>query len=323
MELTDEMLARLPRSLQIEIEENACRKDLTQSELAAQQKRILDELRNHKTPGKRTDLDDETSVKGLTEVRATAVVGRIFGESHMQVEKRLAVCAAAEAEPERFGKLVEDMDRSGLVNGVFRRLKIARQAEAIRAEPPPLPDGKWRVVVIDFPWPYEVRCEDPSHRAVHPYPTMTMAQICAKAEEIGSRLCDDAIVWLWCNNFHLLRRAAPALDALGVSERTIITWVKDRFGCGDWLRGQTEPCVMAVRGKPTVTLTNESTVLFAPMRGHSVKPPEFYALVERLCPAPAYLDVFSRYRHNDKWTCWGDEAPATILESEALCRSDP
>jgi hypothetical protein len=28
-----------------------------------------------------------------------------------------------------------------------------------------------------------------------------------------------------------------------------------------------------------------------------------------LCPAPRYADLFSRYRHNDKWDCHGDEAP--------------
>jgi hypothetical protein len=32
-------------------------------------------------------------------------------------------------------------------------------------------------------------------------------------------------------------------------------------------------------------------------------------LVESLCPAPRYADLFSRYRHNDKWDCYGDEAP--------------
>jgi N6-adenosine-specific RNA methylase IME4 len=67
---------------------------------------------------------------------------------------------------------------------------------------------------------------------------------------------------------------------------------------------------MAVRGKPVVTLTNQSTLLLAPWRGHSVKPREFYDLVESLCPAPRYADLFSRYRHNERWDCHGDEAPA-------------
>jgi len=52
--------------------------------------------------------------------------------------------------------------------------------------------------------------------------------------------------------------------------------------CGDWLRGQTEHCLFCVRGRPVVTLTNQSTVLVAPRREHSRKPDEFYRLVEVL-----------------------------------------
>jgi N6-adenosine-specific RNA methylase IME4 len=58
------------------------------------------------------------------------------------------------------------------------------------------------------------------------------------------------------------------------------------MGNGDWLRGKTEHCLLAVRGKPVVTLTNQTTLLHAPARGHSQKPMEFYSLVESLCPAP-------------------------------------
>jgi len=44
-----------------------------------------------------------------------------------------------------------------------------------------------------------------------------------------------------------------------------------------------------------------------------VKPVEFYELVESLCPAPRYCDLFSRYQHNDKWDCHGDEAPGVEM----------
>jgi len=83
------------------------------------------------------------------------------------------------------------------------------------------------------------------------------------------------------------------------------------MGTGDWLRGQTEHAIMAVRGKPVVTLTNQTTLLHAPVRAHSQKPVEFYDLVETLCPVPRYADLFSRYRHNERWDCHGDEAPTT------------
>ena len=45
MDITAEVLAELSLALRVEIEENAMRKDLTQSELAVQQERILAAVR--------------------------------------------------------------------------------------------------------------------------------------------------------------------------------------------------------------------------------------------------------------------------------------
>ena len=128
MKLNRDIFRMLPLGLRIQIEENAQRKPLTQSELAIEQRRILAELRKHKTPGERTDLKPGTSGKTFPEVRATDLVGKLFNESRKQVEKRLAIVDAAEAEPEKFAKLLADMDRTGRVNGVYRRLKITKQA---------------------------------------------------------------------------------------------------------------------------------------------------------------------------------------------------
>jgi N6-adenosine-specific RNA methylase IME4 len=230
-----------------------------------------------------------------------------LGISGRTYEKACAIVDANDAEPEKFGGLLADMDRTGRVNGVFKRLKVIQKAEQIRNEPPPLPGrGPYRVIVADPPWPYEIRQEDPSRRAVGPYPLMSIQQICALP--VPSIAATDCILWLWTTNFHM-RRAFEVVDAWGFAERTILTWAKDRMATGDWLRGQTEHCIMAVRGSPTVTLTNQTTLLHAPVRAHSQKPVEFYDLVERLCPAPRYAYLFSRYCHNEKWDCHGDEAP--------------
>jgi hypothetical protein len=178
------------------------------------------------------------------------------------LEKIAAVCDAAEAEPKRFGKLLADMDRTGRVNGVFKRLRVAQQAALIRAEPPPLPgNGPYRVIVADPPWPYEKRDEDPSHRGVLPYATASIADI--MATDVTSIAHKDCILWMWVTNHHF-REAFSILDAWGFEQKTILTWAKDKMGMGDWLRGQTEHCIMAVRGKPTVTLTNQTTLLHAP-----------------------------------------------------------
>jgi len=243
--------------------------------------------------------------------RAADKAAKATGMARRTLEKAEAIVDAAEAEPEKFGKLLEQMDDTGRVNGVYRRLKIARQAEAIRTEPPPLPgNGPYRVIVVDPPWSYEKRDNDPSHRAALPYAAASIADICK--QPVPSIAAPDCILWLWTTNAHM-REAFEVLAAWGFEPKTILTWAKDKMGTGDWLRGQTEHCIMAVRGKPVVTLTNQTTLLRARVRAHSQKPVEFYELVESLCPAPRYADIFSRYRHNDKWDCHGDEAPPASL----------
>jgi N6-adenosine-specific RNA methylase IME4 len=113
----------------------------------------------------------------------------------------------------------------------------------------------------------------------------------------------------------------PVLKAWGGFEpKTVVTWPKEKAGTGIWLRGQSEHAVMAVRGNPVVTLTDQSTIIKGPVREHSRKPDSFYDLVESLCPAPRYADLFSRYQHNDKWDCHGDEAPPDPLDIPACLR---
>jgi N6-adenosine-specific RNA methylase IME4 len=231
-----------------------------------------------------------------------------LGVSGRTLEKAREVVQAAQREPQKFTHLLEQMDKSGKVNAVFRRLKNTQQAERIRAERPSLPGrGPYRVITCDVPWPYEPDDEDPAHRGAWPFPTMSLDEICALP--VSSIMHENSILWFWTTNFHM-RHAFKILDAWALhATPTMLTWAKDPMSTGHWLRGQTEHCILAVRGKPIVTLVNQTTLLHAPVRGHSVKPVEFYDLVESLCPAPRYADLFSRYRHNSKWDCHGDQAP--------------
>ena len=51
VKLDRDIMRKLPLALRVEIEENALRKALTQSELAIEQRRIIKELRKHTRPG--------------------------------------------------------------------------------------------------------------------------------------------------------------------------------------------------------------------------------------------------------------------------------
>jgi N6-adenosine-specific RNA methylase IME4 len=302
-----------------EFAENAVRKDFTLSEAVAI-KRALEPLekaaaKERQREGGGRGGKGSGKLPEASKGNATDKAAKAAGMARRTLEKAEAVVDAAEAEPEKFGKLLADMDRCGRANGAYRRLQNARQAEAIRAEPPPLPNrGPYRVAVCDVPWPSQPDDPNPAERGYWTFPTMSIPEMCAL--DVGSIMHEDSILWFWTTNFHM-RHAFTVLDAWGMYVPTILTWAKDRDSLfrAYWLHGQTEHALMAVRGKPVVTLTNQTTLLRAPVRKPlGTKPPEFYDLVESLCPAPRYADLFSRYRHNDKWDCHGDEAPPHPLD---------
>ena len=115
---------------------------------------------------------------------------------------------------------------------------------------------------------------------------------------------EDAILWLWTTNAHL-RVAFDVVKSWGFEYKTLLTWVKDRMGTGEWLRGQTEHCLLATRGKPVFIHGNHTTVLNALRREHSRKPEEFYILVEATCPG-SKVELFARQARAG-WQAFGDQ----------------
>jgi N6-adenosine-specific RNA methylase IME4 len=121
---------------------------------------------------------------------------------------------------------------------------------------------------------------------------MSLDDICALP--VQDLATDDCVLWLWTTNAHM-RDSFAVLDAWGFQSKTILTWGKPRArGIGHWLRGQTEHCHLAVRGRPTVLFaTHQGTLLMAPRGPHSEKPEAFYQLVEQMCPG-SKVELFAR-----------------------------
>jgi len=244
--------------------------------------------------------------------RDIAVIERLSGTIRRAV--RETSIANNKQELARLSKLNPDDQKTvvaSIVSGAARGVREAnrnRIATKIRSEPAPLPGGPYRVIVIDPPWPYEKRKNDPSQRGGLDYPTMSIEDLCEmEIEKLAHKNC---ILWTWTTNA-FMREAYQCLDAWGFKDKTILTWDKGKMGMGDWLRGQTEHCIVAVRGRPTVVLTNQTTLLQAPRREHSRKPEKFYGLVEKLCPG-SRLEIFARDRRKG-WDAWGGEADKFTL----------
>lgn len=163
-----------------------------------------------------------------------------------------------------------------------------------------LPTGVYEVIVIDPPWPYGTNYNAIGRRAASPYPEMSLEEL--KNLEIPS--AEDCILFLWTTH-KFLRHSFDLIDSWGFRDVSIITWVKDQMGLGEWLRSQSEFCVMCVKGKPVVNLSNQTTVIHGPLREHSRKPDEFYQMVNELCIGRK-LDYFSRETRKG-WDSFGNQ----------------
>ena len=283
-----------------EMHENGIRKGLQPSEAVAL-KRAIESLKRceaHSRQGFRSDLQHSAILaerQRATQGDARDKIAEFLGMGRTNLKLAEEVVAAGEREPEKYGELVEQMDRRGNVADAHRRLQVLRQAEELNAKPPAFPTGPFQVIEVDPPWRHE------SGNSL-PYPTMSIEDI--KALPVVEIADKNAILWLWTTNAHL-RIAFEVVEAWGFEYRNILTWVKNNMGTGEWLRGQTEHCILAVRGKPIFLGGKYSTVLAAKRREHSRKPEEFYKLVEATCPGRK-VELFSRQQRAG-WHVYGND----------------
>ena len=224
---------------------------------------------------------------GRTRVRVAAYVGM----SYKTLQRAQEIVEAGERDPDKYGDLVELMDRKGQINNVHRKLQTRREIEIVRSQPPKFPDGRYSVLVVDPPWCLETETRPMTKRNLLPYPSMTVGEIAAlPVVELAE---DDAMLFLWTTNSHL-HAALHVMEAWGFGYKTMVTWVNTAMGTSHWLRNITEHALVGVRGRPLIDLTNQTTVIHAGVkRKHSRKPIEFYEMVESLC-AGSKLELFGR-----------------------------
>ena len=103
----------------------------------------------------------------------------------------------------------------------------------------------------------------------------------------------DAMIWLWSSN-QFLPFAFDLLSSWNLTYRTMLTWVKTKRhrSKNQWLIEQTEHCLLATKGSPALTLTDQSTALIGASYKKHQKPPGFYLLIDSLS-AGKRIDLFS------------------------------
>ncbi len=122
-------------------------------------------------------------------------------------------------------------------------------------------------------------------------------------------------LYLWTTN-NFLKDALEVMEHWGFEYKTMVTWVKDRFGLGQYFRGKTEHCLFGVRGMvPYKSVDGKrqqgETAIFAPRQEHSSKPEEMRETIEVVSSAP-FLELFAREKKKG-WDVWGNEVVSDII----------
>lgn len=171
-------------------------------------------------------------------------------------------------------------------------------------------EKKYNVIYADPPWKYgDKKCNGACE---HHYETM-------KLEDIKNlpikELCEkDCVLFLW-TTYPMLREALELIEAWGFKYKSIaFQWLKLNksgkgyfFGLGRWTRGNTEPCLLAVKGKPSRKSNSVSQLIQYPLGKHSAKPPITREKIKELMGEECKcLELFAR-NNVDGWDCWGNE----------------
>lgn len=190
-----------------------------------------------------------------------------------------------------------------------------------------LPKKKFKVIYADPPWRFAtwnkataVKARDSKSAylsaAVH-YTTMPTIDICRLP--VWELCADDCVLFMWIS-WPMLPEALKVIEAWGFKYKTCgFDWTKanasqpDMFtesmkgamGMGYWTRANTEPCLIATKGKPKRLKADVIMSIIEPRREHSRKPSRVHSDIQRLVDGP-YLELFGR-QQRDGWTVWGNQ----------------
>ena len=182
----------------------------------------------------------------------------------------------------------------------------------------PFPNKKYQIIYADPPWP-EKGGGKIKRGADRHYKLMSVKEIIELP--IKEITADNSHLYLWVTN-NYLESGLIVMKEWGFKYKTMITWVKDRFGLGQYYRGQTEHCLFGIKGFVPYKISDGKrqqgvTYFIAKRNVHSKKPIEMKKFIEKVSDREGFnkIELFARppkdrlfedesYRG---WDVWGNE----------------
>jgi len=169
--------------------------------------------------------------------------------------------------------------------------------------------NKYDIIYADPPW-NETGGGRIKRGADHHYPLMKTKDIINLP--VHNVVNDNCHLYLWVTNT-FLQSGLNVMEAWGFKYKTMITWNKDKFGLGQYFRGQTEHCLFGVKGMIPYKIVGGKrqqgkTIFYAPRQKHSQKPIEMVNLIEKVSDREGFnkIELFARTKIKG-WDVWGNE----------------
>ncbi len=182
--------------------------------------------------------------------------------------------------------------------------RIVERKKKLKLPKPATPEGKYRTIVIDPPWPvaWPKRLSRPNQLGM-PYATMSIDEI--KNLPIPDlAMADGCHLYLWTTH-GFLPEAFSIMQYWGFNYKCLLTWVKNVGFTPYSFMFNTEFCLFGQLGKMQLLKLGEKAAIFAKAREHSRKPDNFYKLIRKVSPEPRF-EMFGR-EDRTGFKVWGDE----------------
>lgn len=191
------------------------------------------------------------------------------------------------------------------INAAYVQTKSDEKRKLIPETPPPLPEGKYRCIIIDPPWEMEKieREERPNQTETLDYPCMSIDEI-AKLPIETLADSEGCHIYLWVTHKHL-PDGLRLFEQWGVKYQCVLTWVKNvGFTPFSWMYN-TEHVLFGRIGKLQLLKLGDKLSFESTVTKHSEKPDIFYDKVKKVSPEPR-LAMFER-KNRDGFKVWGNE----------------
>ncbi len=172
----------------------------------------------------------------------------------------------------------------------------------------------FQLILADPGWSYRDSANAGKRGATHKYTTTPTKDLVRMGRKIEALSAPDSVLLLWAT-WPLIIDAMSVMSMWGFEYRTAgFLWVKPTkkgtifMGMGHHTRGNTEPCLLGVRGRGLPRIDKGvSQVIWARRREHSRKPDQIFERADRMYGSKIRrLEMFARVRRPG-WHAWGDE----------------